>query len=81
MAAEKLTAHKPGGLFWVIREHKTSNGMESNDGRQQQAQEEAEGKAVLVSIETEDVDASGVDDESTGMGNDDYLLTPSTSSV
>ena len=55
--------------------------MESNDGRQQQAQEEAEGKAVLVSIETEDVDASGVDDESTGMGNDDYLLTPSTSSV
>lgn len=47
--------------------------MESNEGRQQQTQEEAEGKIVLVSIETEDVDASGVDDESTGLGNDDYL--------
>ncbi len=47
--------------------------MESNEGRQQQTQEEAEGKAVLVNIETENVDASGVEDDSTGMGNDDYL--------
>ncbi|GAB3641011.1 hypothetical protein [Spirosoma arcticum] len=47
--------------------------MESNEGRQTQTQEEAEGKAVLVNIETENVDASGVDDDSTGMGNDDYL--------
>ena len=47
--------------------------MESSEGRQQQTQEEAEGKAVLVNIETENVDASGVDDDSTGMGNDDYL--------
>lgn len=27
----------------------------------------------LVSVETENVDASGVDDHSTGMGDDDYL--------
>lgn len=47
--------------------------MESNEGRQQQTQEEAEGKAVLVNIETENVDASGVDDDSTGLDNDDYL--------
>ena len=47
--------------------------MESNEGRQQQTEEEAAGKGVLVNIETEDVDASGVDDDSTGMGNDDYL--------
>ncbi len=47
--------------------------MESNEGRQQQTEEEAAGKGVLVSIETENVDASGVDDDSTGMGNDDYL--------
>ena len=47
--------------------------MESNEGHQQQTQEEAERKAVLVNIETENVDASGVDDNSTGMGNDDYL--------
>ena len=47
--------------------------MESNEGRQQQTEEEAAGKAVLVSVETENVDASGVDDDSTGMGNDDYL--------
>ena len=47
--------------------------MESNEGRQQQTEEEAAGKGVLVNIETEDVDASGVNDDSTGMGNDDYL--------
>lgn len=47
--------------------------MESNKERQQQTQEEAEGKAVLVNIETENVDASGVDDDSTGLGDDDYL--------
>ena len=47
--------------------------MESNEGHQQQTQEEAEGKAVLANIETEDVDASGVSDDSTGAGNDDYL--------
>ena len=47
--------------------------MESNEGRQIQTQEEAEGKGILVNIETENVDASGVDDDSTGMGNDDYL--------
>lgn len=47
--------------------------MESNEGRQQQTEEEAAGKAVLVSVETENVDASGVDDDSTGMGDDDYL--------
>lgn len=27
----------------------------------------------LISVKTEDVDASGVDDDSTGMGDDDYL--------
>ncbi len=27
----------------------------------------------LISEKTEDVDASGVDDQSTGMGDDDYL--------
>ena len=27
----------------------------------------------LISEKTEDVDASGVDDHSTGMGDDDYL--------
>ena len=27
----------------------------------------------LISVKTEDVDASGVDDASTGMGDDDYL--------
>lgn len=47
--------------------------MESNEGRQQQTEEEAAGKGVLVNIETEDVDASGANDNSTGMGNDDYL--------
>ena len=34
---------------------------------------EIEGKPTLVSVETEDVDASGVDDESTGMEGDDFL--------
>jgi hypothetical protein len=47
--------------------------MESNEGRQQQTEEEAQGKGVLLNIETEDVDASGVDDDSTGLGDDDYL--------
>ena len=47
--------------------------MESNEGRNQQTQEEAEGKGVLVHEETENVDASGVDDHSTGMSDDDYL--------
>lgn len=47
--------------------------MESNEGRQRQTQEEAEGKGVLVREVTENVDASGVDDDSTGLGNDDYL--------
>ena len=47
--------------------------MESSEGRNQQTQEEAEGKGVLVHEETENVDASGVDDHSTGMGDDDYL--------
>lgn len=35
--------------------------------------EEIEGKPTLVSIDTEDVDASGVDDDSTGMEGDDFL--------
>ena len=30
-------------------------------------------EGYLVSEETEDVDASGVDDHSTGMGEDDFL--------
>ncbi|WP_169921799.1 hypothetical protein [Spirosoma rigui] len=47
--------------------------MESNEGRQQQTEEEAQGKGVLLDIKTDDVDASGVDDDSTGLGDDDYL--------
>ena len=34
---------------------------------------EIEGKPTLVSEETENVDASGADDESTGMEGDDFL--------
>jgi hypothetical protein len=47
--------------------------MESGGKSQQQREEQGEGIGKLVSIETENVDASGVNDESTGMGNDDYL--------
>jgi hypothetical protein len=49
------------------------NVMESNEGRHHQTEEEAQGKGVLLDIKTEDVDASGVDDDSTGLGDDDYL--------
>ena len=38
-----------------------------------QQNEEIEGKPKLVSEDTEDIDASGVDDESTGMEGDDFL--------
>ena len=38
-----------------------------------QQNEEIEGTPRLVSVETEDVDASGVDDDSTGMEGDDFL--------
>lgn len=51
--------------------------MESNqsEGQSYHGKEEAEteGNGFLVSERTEDVDASGVDDHSTGMSNDDYL--------
>ncbi|HLL97135.1 MAG TPA: hypothetical protein VK404_19335 [Spirosoma sp.] len=47
--------------------------MESGGGNQHQKEEQGEGIGKLISIETENVDASGVDDNSTGMGNDDYL--------
>jgi hypothetical protein len=47
--------------------------MESGGSSQQQREEQDEGIGKLVNIETENVDASGVDDDSTGMGNDDYL--------
>jgi hypothetical protein len=47
--------------------------MESGGKSQQQREEQGEGIGKLVSIETENVDASGVDDNSTGMGNEDYL--------
>lgn len=39
----------------------------------QQKTEEVKGNGVLVSIETENVDASGADDDSTGLGDDDFL--------
>lgn len=51
--------------------------MESNqtEGQAYHGQQETEagGNGFLVSERTEDVDASGVEDNSTGMGNDDYL--------
>ena len=47
--------------------------MESGGGNQHQKEEQGERIGKLISIETENVDASGVDDNSTGMGNDDYL--------
>ncbi len=47
--------------------------MESPTEEKYHQNQEQEGKPTLISIETEDVDASGVDDNSTGMGNDDYL--------
>ncbi|QJW87864.1 hypothetical protein HNV11_09820 [Spirosoma taeanense] len=49
--------------------------MESDAGQEYHGKQEAEteGLGYLVKEKTEDVDASGVDDESDGMGNDDYL--------
>lgn len=50
--------------------------MESNAGKQYHGEEESKpGNGFLVSENTEDVDASGVDDESTGMTDDDFLGT------
>lgn len=50
--------------------------MESNAGQQYHGEEEAKpGNGFLVGERTEDVDASGVDDESTGMTDDDFLGT------
>lgn len=45
--------------------------MESKE--ENQGPEETKGNGVLVRIETEDVDASGADDTSTGLGDDDFL--------
>lgn len=47
--------------------------MESPTEEKYHKNQESEGTPRLVSEETEDVDASGVEDESTGMGEDDYL--------
>ncbi len=47
--------------------------MESPTEEKYHQNKELEGTPRLVSEETEDVDASGVDDKSTGMGEGDYL--------
>ncbi len=51
--------------------------MESNqtEGQGYHGRDEAEanGNGFLVSEETENVKPTGVEDDSTGMGNDDYL--------
>lgn len=47
--------------------------MESPTEEKYHQNREQEGTPHLVSEETENVDASGADDNSTGMGNDDYL--------
>lgn len=49
------------------------NCMESPTEEKYHQNKEVEGTPRLVSEETEDVDASGAEDNSTGMGNDDYL--------
>ena len=50
--------------------------MESNqsEGQAYHGREESQGNnGFLVSEETENVKPTGVEDNSTGMGNDDYL--------
>lgn len=68
-----MTGTNPAAHFRLYGKQNQQRVMESSEGRQQQTQEEAEGKGILVHVETENVDASGVDDDSTGLGNDDYL--------
>ncbi len=50
-----------------------SKTMETPTEKNYQQSEEIEGTPRLVSEETENVDASGADDESTGMEGDDFL--------
>ncbi|GAB3557592.1 hypothetical protein [Spirosoma fluminis] len=48
--------------------------MESNEGKGYHGKEESQGNnGFLVHEETENVKPTGVDDESNGMTNDDYL--------
>lgn len=47
--------------------------METPTEKNYQQSEEIEGTPRLVSEETENVDASGADDESDGMEGDDFL--------
>ncbi|MFD2933646.1 hypothetical protein [Spirosoma flavum] len=48
--------------------------METSKKQQDPGIDEPNGTGdFLISEETENVDASGVDDTSTGMGDDDYL--------
>ncbi len=47
--------------------------METPTQKNYHQNEEMEGTPRLVSEETEDVDASGANDESTGMEGDDFL--------
>lgn len=51
--------------------------MESNqsEGQAYHGKDEAEagGDGFLVGVETENVKPTGVEDDSTGMGDDDYL--------
>lgn len=48
--------------------------MEPKEGKGYHGKEESQGNnGFLVSEETENVKPTGVDDESTGMTNDDYL--------
>ncbi len=55
------------------RNYKPLNDMESPTEEKYHQNREQEGEPRLVSVETENVDASGVDDNSTGMHDDDYL--------
>ncbi|MVM37650.1 hypothetical protein GO730_08635 [Spirosoma sp. HMF3257] len=48
--------------------------METEDEQQDAGQDEPNGTGdFLIGEETENVKPTGVDDESTGMGEDDYL--------
>lgn len=47
--------------------------MESPTEKKYDQNEELEGTPRLVGEDADNVDASGVDDDSTGMGDDDFL--------
>ncbi|MDB5241490.1 MAG: hypothetical protein JWP57_2115 [Spirosoma sp.] len=73
MAAKRLIMTNPVAYFWLYGKLNQQHVMETGGESQQQREEQGEGIGKLVHIETENVDASGVEDDSTGMGQDDYL--------